>query len=272
MPATAAMAMRRIAEGIAARVGTRDREESESRRRVEHMRRIATDVTQFFSPSQYLRNEFIRFGVPVDRIAHAPLGFDHVPFQVQAAVRRPVDTRGPLRLGFVGTLMVSKAPHLLVEAARGFETGAVRVDLFGPQADYHGDDSYRQRLAPLLSAPGVRHHGPVPHSSIPAALASLDILVVPSVWPENSPLVIHEAFLAGVPVIASRIGGIPELVEHGRNGLLFEPGNATALHKEIARLLDDPGLLNRLRAGIGSVRTIEDDVASLRRLYLKRDT
>jgi GT2 family glycosyltransferase len=90
---------------------------------------------------------------------------------------------------------------------------------------------------------------------------------VPSIWPEISPLVIHEAFLAGVPVVASRIGGIPELVTHGRNGLLFDPGNAGDLGRALERLLVEPGLLDTLRAGIPEVRLIEDDVQMARTLY-----
>ena len=66
------------------------------------------------------------------------------------------------------------------------------------------------------------------------------MLVVPSIWPENSPLVIHEAFLAGVPVVASRIGGIPELVQDGVNGLLFEPGDADDLRARCSACSTNP--------------------------------
>ena len=87
------------------------------------------------------------------------------------------------------------------------------------------------------------------------------------VWPENSPLVIHEAFLAGVPVVASRIGGIPEVVSDQVNGLLFRPGDVEDLRGAVTRLVSEPGLLSSLRDGIPSVRTIEDDVDECRRLY-----
>src|SRR5262249_6774408 len=87
------------------------------------------------------------------------------------------------------------------------------------------------------------------------------------IWPENSPLVIHEAFLAGIPVVASQIGGIPELVQHGGNGLLFEPGDVGELEKALARLVHEKGLLERLREGIPAVRDIEDDVIATRAVY-----
>src|SRR5439155_9349363 len=130
-----------------------------------------------------------------------------------------------------------------------------------------GDDSYRQRLAPLVNQDGVRARGAIAHDQVPHALASIDVLVVPSIWPENSPLVIQEAFLAGVPVIASRIGGIPEVVRDGRNGLLFRAGDAADLARSLTRLLDEPGLLDTLRTGIPPVRTIDEDVSQARAMY-----
>ena len=130
-----------------------------------------------------------------------------------------------LRLGFLGSLMVSKAPHVLLEAVGRLPRGAVSVDLFGSYSAYHGDDRYRHQLEPLLKQDGVMVHGAIAHDRVAQALSSIDVLVVPSIWPENSPLVIQEAFLAGVPVVASRIGGIPEAIDDGRNGLLFRAGD-----------------------------------------------
>src|SRR5262249_53249113 len=138
-----------------------------------------------------------------------------------------------LRLGFLGSVMVSKAPHVLLVAVGRLPLGSVTVDLFGGCTPYHGDDSYRARLDPLLAHETLRVHGAIPHDFVPQALASIDVLVVPSIWAENSPLVIGEAFLAGLPVVASRIGGIPEIVADGRNGLLFEPGDASDLARSL---------------------------------------
>jgi GT2 family glycosyltransferase len=163
--------------------------------------------------------------------------------------------------------MVSKGVHVLLDAIGRFPPGAISVDLFGAFADYHGDDSYRRRLEPLASRMNVRLHGAIAHEQVPFALASIDVLVVPSIWPENSPFAIHEAFLAGVPVIASRTGGIPELVVDGRSGLLFEAGDPDDLSRALARLLEEPTLLATLRAGIEPPRPLEDDVRFARDLY-----
>ena len=122
-------------------------------------------------------------------------------------------------------------------------------------------------MRPLLKNRGVEWLGSVAHDRIPTVLASLDVLVVPSVWIENSPFVIKEAFAAGVPVVASNLGGMAELVEDGRNGLLFEAGDAADLRRVIARLLDEPGLLARLREGLPRVRSIDEDAAWTQSIY-----
>ena len=71
----------------------------------------------------------------------------------------------------------------------------------------------------------VQHEGALAHEQIPRALAELDVLGVPSIWIENAPFVIREAFAAGLPVVASNLGGMAERVRHEVNGLLFRPGD-----------------------------------------------
>jgi GT2 family glycosyltransferase/glycosyltransferase involved in cell wall biosynthesis len=262
LPLAAAQSIRSAAERMAAMVSTAGEADEQHCRRLDHMRAICRDVTRFIAPSQSIRERFMRFGVHADRIELSRYGVDAAAFR---GLTRTKSDR--LRIGFIGSLMVSKAPHVLLEAVRELPRGSFSVDVYGGYAPYHGDDRYRWTLEPLLQQDGVSVRGPVPRERVPLALASLDVLVVPSIWPENSPFVIHEAFLAGVPVIASRIGGIPELVDGGRGGLLFDPGDATSLARVLGRVVNEPRLLASLRDTIPPVRAIEDDVAAARRLY-----
>jgi GT2 family glycosyltransferase/glycosyltransferase involved in cell wall biosynthesis len=262
LPAAPARHLRSLAGRMATLLSSPGAADDQARRRLEHMRAVCADVTHFLAPSRHMRDRFVQFGVAPERITVAPYGSDHAMFR---GIERTTSDR--LRLGFLGSLMVSKAPHLLIEAASRLPRGAVSVDLFGGYAPYHGDDSYREQLEPFLKQDGVRVHGAIAHDRVAQALSSIDVLVVPSIWQENSPLVIQEAFLAGVPVVASRIGGIPEVVEDGRNGLLFRAGDSDDLARVLTRLLREPELLEALRAGIPPVRTIEDDVRRARELY-----
>lgn len=257
---------RRVADlGWPRRSGGLDRARRAAAVRLADMHALVPRVAQFLAPSRTVLEHARRFGIPDERLLLQEQGIDQSRL---AALGHTPGNR--LRLGFLGSLMVSKAPHVLLEAVAALDPGEVQVDLYGALVPYHGDDSYRRRLDPLLALPHVRHHGSVPHGQVPAALSSMDVLVVPSVWIENAPFVIREAFAAGVPVVASRLGGMAELVEHERNGLLVEPGDAEDLRRAIRRVLDEPGLLERLRAGVPRVKTIEEDAAWTREVYVRQ--
>ncbi|HYM24310.1 MAG TPA: glycosyltransferase, partial [Vicinamibacterales bacterium] len=262
LPDSAAQGLRAAAERAAAMMANPADADDQHRRRVAHMRAVCGDVTEWLAPSHDIRDRFVRFGVPASRIRLSSYGVDPSPFRRAAG---PASNR--LRVGYLGSLMASKGPHVLLEAVRRLPAGTVSVDIFGGYAPYHGDDRYRETLEPLLRQDGVTVHGALAHERVPEALASIDVLVVPSVWSENSPFVVHEAFLAGLPVIASRIGGIPELVVDGKNGLLFEPGDAADLARALARLGREPHVLAALRASTPQVRTLDDDVTAVRALY-----
>ena len=98
-------------------------------------------------------------------------------------------------------------------------------------------------------------------------LAGIDVIVVPSRWYENAPGVIFESFAAKAPVVAANLGGMSEFVWHEENGLLFEPEDAEDLGRGLRRLAGEPGLLERLRSGIGPVKTIGEYTDELVELY-----
>ena len=230
--------------------------------RLRHLRDATKNVNAFLAPSATMETWALRFGIPRDRLFRCDQGIDLAPF---ARSRRTFDSR--LRLVFAGSLIPSKAPDVLLEAVATLPPDRLTVDLLGSAGPYHGDSTYAERLAPMLGAPVVRKLGPVPHERMAQALADADVLVVPSVWIENAPFVIREAFAAGLPVIASDLGGMAEMVTPGRTGLLFAPGNARALAAQIRRLLDEPGLLDHLRHGIERPMSIEQDAADMRHRY-----
>jgi len=106
-------------------------------------------------------------------------------------------------------------------------------------------------------------------------LEAIDVLTVPSQWLETGPLVILEAFASGTPIIGSDLGGIKELVRHERDGLLVPHGDVNAWTAAMARLAADREFFQRLRHGIGPVRTMSDvthDMISLYRELFKTKT
>jgi len=102
----------------------------------------------------------------------------------------------------------------------------------------------------------------------PEIFSQLDVLVVPSIWHENSPLTIHEAFMAGVPVITSNIGGMAELVKHNINGLLFKVGDSEDLYQTMKMVIENPELLSELNEEIVPIKSIDEDAEELERIYM----
>jgi glycosyltransferase involved in cell wall biosynthesis len=129
------------------------------------------------------------------------------------------------------------------------------------------DTSVVQRVAAIAGRmPRVEYRGPYTPDQLPQILAGIDIAVVPSLM-ENYPIVVQEAFQSGTPVIASRVGGIPEAVTDRRNGLLFTPGDAQDLARVITALMLRPDFVKALAANVGPVKTLDDDAQYYARLY-----
>jgi glycosyltransferase involved in cell wall biosynthesis len=158
----------------------------------------------------------------------------------------PGDACGePLRLLFLGSLADHKGAHVLLEALAGLPARTARVVLHGPATAEQREQLERSLDARRLHD-RVQHAGFLPPARVSETLPHFDAVVVPSLAAENSPLAIVEALALGRPVIASRIGGIPELVRDGENGLLFAPGDAQGLRSAVARLASDRGRLREM--------------------------
>jgi GT2 family glycosyltransferase/glycosyltransferase involved in cell wall biosynthesis len=231
--------------------------------RAQHMREMLGCAAVLLAPSSTLRTRYLAFGIDDARLIPWELGITPVARPPMARDQRP----GPLSVLFLGSMMESKAPGLILDAVGRLPPGSITVEFLGNPASYHGDDSYTSALSARLGHAAVRRFGPAPHDRIAAAFTRADVVIVPSVWIENSPLVIKEAFAHGVPVITARLGGMAELVQDGVNGLLFTPGDAASLAEALERLLNQPALLQTLRSRTSSPPTIQQDVARLQSLY-----
>lgn len=207
------------------------------------------------SPSRYLLAELERGGLARERLAHQELGFAVADL---VGLPPPARARGTVRFAFLGGLSKHKGVHVLLEAFSRVPRGA-ELAVWGHSSDKPYVDFLRERCG----AVGAQWRGSYERADLPRILAEVDALVVPSVWVENWPLVIHEGFAAHRPVLASRIGALPECVKDGENGLLFAPGDPDDLARVLRRCVEEPELLPALAARIAPVRTIEADAAEL---------
>jgi len=226
--------------------------------RLAHVARVVESVDLFVAPSRSMADEFERLGFPPGKLRVSDYG--SAPFPTRP--RQPRTDR--LRLGFVGTPIWHKGLHVLLEAARRLPVEGFELKVFG---DPGVAPDYVRALRSRAEGLPVRFLGGFDNEGKPEVYAQIDVLVVPSLWLENSPLVIHEAFAAGVPVVASRIGGIPELVVHGRSGLLYEPFSVEELAVALRGLIAEPERVGRLAEGVPAVKGIGQDALEWEVLY-----
>jgi glycosyltransferase involved in cell wall biosynthesis len=224
-------------------------------RRAEALRRVMTEVDVVLAPTAFARDRALEFGVSADKVRLLPYGVLRERPRARSAGRRR-------RFGFIGTLAPHKGVHVLVEAFRGLPDPDATLDI-------HGSLSVQPAYADALRAAAagdarIRFHGAFAEGGQEAALAGVDVLVVPSVWWENSPLTILEALGAGRAVIASRIGGVPELVPEGA-GLLVPPDDATALRQALTAVARGERLAEARDAP--PLKTAAEEAAVMESLY-----
>jgi glycosyltransferase involved in cell wall biosynthesis len=143
---------------------------------------------------------------------------------------RPAARPGPLRLGIFGRLIPDKGAHLVIEALKTLPPESVSLDIAGT-----GDEAYLASLKAAAPA-NVRFRGWTRSAEF---YPDIDILVLPSIWPDPQPRVTFEAFMHGVPVIGSDAGGIPEEIDEGSTGWLFRAGSVEDLARVLRERLAD---------------------------------
>jgi glycosyltransferase involved in cell wall biosynthesis len=142
----------------------------------------------------------------------------------------------------MGRVQFHKGTEVLIRAFRRTSDPALRLHVAG------AGPSIDACKALALGDDRIRFYGFVAGELRRSLMENADCIVLPSLWPDNYPVSIQEAFQSGPVVIASRIGGIPEMVRDGVNGLLVEPGDEAALAAAIERLRQSPELGVKLRA------------------------
>ncbi|MDD5435748.1 MAG: glycosyltransferase [Nitrospira sp.] len=231
-----------------------------AQKRLSYIRNVCKDVDLFIAPSPFLRSMFIKFGIPEEKIIYSDYGMNvgyYKDIHKQSSAK--------IRFTFIGSPVVHKGVHVLVDAFNGINDDNAELNIFG---DLSMQPEYSYPLKETSKNPNVHFMGRFENTKIADVLSNTDILVVPSIWYENSPLTIHEAFIAGIPVVTSNLGGMADLVQDGVNGLLFKVGDASDLRSKILSLIREPGLIERLRQGIPKVKTIEEEAVFIEEVYM----
>jgi glycosyltransferase involved in cell wall biosynthesis len=232
------------------------------RQRMAHVHEICGDVSLFLAPSRFLREQFLAFGIPPEKIVFAECG---LPEQEVGTERRR-QAAAPLVFGYLGVVDPVKGVHLLVEAFAPVRGAELRI--YGGETDYAPYPDRGRFLTQLQRSPHIRLMGRYDNREVGRILCEVDVVVVPSIWYENAPLVIREAFLARKPVITAAFGGMQEWVQDGVNGLLFRPRDVEDLRRTLEKFITDPGLVCRLSQNFPVVQSIAQDAQELEARYL----
>jgi glycosyltransferase involved in cell wall biosynthesis len=181
-------------------------------------------VNYYIAPSKFMAAKLRAHGWPSHRVCHVPYCVD-----MQTPHRRVDEGKYFL---FVGKLETLKGIDVLLSAAASVPNAEIRL------AGSCDDPAVRARLA--TCPPNVSYLGTKNADEVRSLMANARAVLVPSIWYDNQPFVILEAFTVAAPVIGTRIGGIPELLEGGERGLLVDPGSVEQLADAISALEKKP--------------------------------
>jgi glycosyltransferase involved in cell wall biosynthesis len=212
--------------------------------RPEYIKERVNGLDYILAPTELTRDLLVRNGVDPELVSVSHYGVD-----VSNIAAAPRGDSGTLRFGFIGTLGPHKGCDTLV---RAFKKLPVEIEatlrIYGGGEEFGDYAANLERLAG--GDPRITFRGTFPPERIGEVFSDMDVLVVPSRWYENTPLVVYSAFAAGVPVVA----------------LLFPLEDAEELARQLSRLAG-PALVEHLRSGIGPVKTVEAYAEEMERLY-----
>ena len=239
-------------------------------RRMSHVREVCDAVDVFIAPAMYLLRRFRdEFGLPEEKLLYLDYGF-HLD-RMAGRSRVPGE---PFTFGYIGTHIPAKGVDHLIQAF-GQMSGESKLRIWGRDRGVETQGlKMLARSLPGTAGERVEWMGEYRNQDIvPDVFNRCDAIVVPSIWAENSPLVIHEAQQARVPVITADYGGMAEYVHHEENGLLFAHRDPESLARQMQRLADDPGLAKRLgsrgylQSADGNVPDMRDHALAMGQIY-----
>ncbi len=215
--------------------------------------------TFLISPSKFLREMFIKNGVKKDKIIFSENGYDTTTFK---GFKRKRSKK--IRFGYAGNILSHKAPHVVIKAFRDLKYDNIELNIYG-RLD---KDEYSKIITKEAKKDGrIKIHGP--YTNVVEPYKNIDILIFPSVWYENCPLVLAEAQTTKTPVIGSNIGSIPEIIKAKKLGLLFQPGNPKSLKKQMEKFIKDNELITKFKNSMKKPRTMEEQAEEIIKIYEK---
>ncbi len=230
------------------------------RYRNENLKKKLLRADMLIAPSKLLKDKGVALGIPEEKFTVVLNGI-----KVGGGPEREKGRGEKIRFGFIGRAVPKKGVHVLVRAFEGLKSGGAEVRIHGTV-----NPGYQDELTSMLTrSDDVHFLGRFEPHQVYEILSEIDVLVIPSMCCENMPLVALEALSSRIPVIASDVGGLPELITDTENGFLFPMGDHAELGKRMKVFVDEPGALQRMMEAIGPVKSAEENAREVEDIYSK---
>ena len=222
------------------------------RDRLRLLRPLRELIDKVFAPTRYTADAFLASGFRPDQVRLLPFAVEES--SPLARIRRSAADH--CRFLFIGRLQPYKGAHILVQAFNRLDDpkGAT-LDIYGVPDGYPG--YVRDLEAEIGRNARIRFRGRLDPGDLHLAFSEADYFVIPSIWHENSPLILLDALQSRTPVIASNVGGLSDLIAEGKNGFLFPMGDTEGLSRLMARLIREPMVWDPAQTGPGLQRIEE---------------
>ncbi len=219
---------------------------------IDQFKHIIASCHKVITLSDWYRKVMINNGVDENKIVCIYQGLIE-----QSKSNRPsikLDLSAKLNLIFLGRISPFKGLHLLLEAVSSFSPEEISVHIFGQTTDKEYESQLKTKYAGYTN---MQWKGLLNPKYVIETMGQFDILALCSTFSEMSPLVIQEAYEAGIPVVASKVYGNMEQITHNHNGLLFEFNNVDSLRSQLSRLINENTLLKTLKNNIAKPRLFD---------------
>ncbi len=238
---------------------------------IEDIAAMCVYADQIVAVCQWIYNALIACDVPAEKLQLCRQGVaPRLLSQLEILPKKP--TNEAFTLGFIGRCDSLKGIDVLLKAVQA-QPAYINIKLIihaldlDPKKPEDLSEYCQDIYSRCQNDPRIVLKSPIPHKQLAQALQQFDMLAVPSQWLETGPLVVLEAFAAGVPVLGSDLGGIAELVQHNQNGFLVPAADAKAWQQAIYEFARYPKQHQHLAQGIGKVRTMYDVAEDMWQLY-----
>jgi len=212
--------------------------------------------------SSDVKRTLVKYGVKEEKLLVQHIG--SVIAERQKTAKRQL--HDPIVIGNIGGVGHYKGTHVLIDAISRLKRNDFMLKIFGKY-----DDLYVKGIMKEKERLPIEFLGKYDFERLPEILSQIDIMVLPSICNDTAPQTIFESYSAGIPIIASNIGGFPDFIKDGINGYLFKAGNSQELAKKIDELLSNPQKILDFSLNIPRLKTITENALELVSLYKSVD-